>query len=85
MMTVNYRVAGMTCAGCASSIMRRLGSVNGVYHVHVDHQAGTAIVTFDETMVTPGTLEAIMDEMGFDADQCGLADDTCEPGSDETA
>ncbi len=85
MMTVNYRVGGMSCAGCASSIIRRLSAVNGVYHAHVDHLAGTAVVTFDETMVTPGTLEAIMDAMGFDADQCGLADDACEPGPDETA
>lgn len=47
MSTVDYRVEGMTCAHCASSVGREVGAIAGVSAVSVDVTAGVVTVTGD--------------------------------------
>jgi len=42
--TLSIAVEGMTCGGCANKLDGYLRGVEGVTHVEIDHQAGTATV-----------------------------------------
>jgi copper chaperone len=66
MTTVQYRIGGMSCSGCAGSIERKLQATPGVTSAVVDLAAATATVTYDEAAVSSAVLENIIDRLGFD-------------------
>lgn len=66
-MTRHFTVQGMSCSGCAQSIVRRLSALPGVEAVTADHVLGSTEVTFDETMVSPEELCRAIEALGFDA------------------
>lgn len=69
MSSVTFRIAGMSCTGCAQSIERRLLAAPGVHSASADFQAGTAAVTYDDLAITKATLEDIIEKLGFDVVQ----------------
>lgn len=67
--TITYRIAGMTCGGCARAVESAIrAAVPSVATVSVDVDAGT--VTVDAT-APAGTIEGAVDDAGFDFE--GLA------------
>ena len=66
MATVQFNIKGMSCAGCARSIERRLSVTPGVRTSSVDLDAGTTDIDYDETVTDPGSLEKIIEALGFD-------------------
>lgn len=66
MTSIQFNVQGMSCAGCAQSIERRLITTAGVESAVVDLAAGTATVTFDEAITTANSLEKVIESLGFD-------------------
>lgn len=66
MTLVDFHVKGMSCAGCAQSIERRLRSTPGVQSADVDLANAVAHVTYDETAVSPDALEKTIEALGFD-------------------
>lgn len=60
------KIEGMHCAGCAGSIERALGRVEGVKDVKVDRKAGQAVIDH-ESRVSREALEALVNEIGFTA------------------
>ncbi len=68
MMTAHFVVKGMSCSGCAQSIVRRLSGTTGVTAVNADNIVGTADVSFDETLVSPHSLAEMIDALGFEAE-----------------
>lgn len=59
------RIDGMTCGGCAKSVEKALGAVNGVKSVKVDLDAKTATVAASDT-VTVGALNDAVEDAGYD-------------------
>jgi copper ion binding protein len=64
MSTVTVRVAGMTCAHCASSVHDEVGSIAGVTAVDVDLSTGKVTVESDNP-VDNDALKAAVEEAGY--------------------
>ncbi len=56
--TLSLRVQGMTCQGCAQSLMAHLKREQGVLAVQVDWRAGRAVVTYDPELTGPERILA---------------------------
>ena len=53
-----FTIEGMTCAvGCAATIQKKLGKMEGVKGARVDFENKLAMVEYDEAKVTPTSLE----------------------------
>ena len=68
MKTVEYKVSGMTCMGCAQSVERVLKRNQGVESVKVKHLENQVFVTYDETQVQDETLLKQINRIGFKAE-----------------
>ncbi|HEY3376702.1 MAG TPA: heavy metal-associated domain-containing protein [Armatimonadota bacterium] len=66
MVTMAFRVQGMSCQGCAQSVVRRLQSTAGVQSAEVDLASATANVSFDENVTNADSLEKVIESLGFD-------------------
>jgi len=54
-----FTIDGMTCqVGCAGTIQKKLGKMDGVKSAKVDFEKKLAMVEYNEAKVTPTTLEA---------------------------
>lgn len=60
------KIEGMHCAGCAGSIERAVGRVEGVKEVKVDREAGRAVIDH-EARVSRESIVALVNEIGFTA------------------
>jgi copper chaperone len=67
MQTLHFDVQGMTCGGCTSSVQRALGQLDGVSHVDVTLNPGSASVTVEPGVVTAAQIQSVFDDLGFDA------------------
>jgi copper chaperone len=67
MQTLHFDVSGMTCGGCTSSVQRALRQLDGVSDVEVSLNPGGAIVTVEPGVVTVAQIEAVLDDLGFQA------------------
>ncbi len=59
-------VPDITCGGCAGSIKKALGSVQGINQVDVDISSKTVTVNHDEQLTRDDLVKAI-DRAGFSA------------------
>lgn len=66
MADISFTIHGMSCAGCAQSIERRLASTPGVRAASVDLDAAAASITYDESITTADNLEKVIESLGFD-------------------
>lgn len=66
MTSVAFTVKGMSCAGCARSVERKLLATPGVQSAIVNLEAATATVTYDETATDCNALEKAVESLGFD-------------------
>ena len=60
------KVPDITCGGCAGSIKKALGSVQGINQVDVDISFKTVTVNHDEQLTRDDLVKAI-DRAGFSA------------------
>jgi len=67
METVTFKVTGMTCMGCVSSVKRVLTGLDGVKTVDVSLDQAQAIVQYDGGKATPAQLKAAIEDAGFEA------------------
>jgi copper chaperone len=63
---VQYRVAGMTCGHCVSSVTEEVEQVNGVTSVNVN--LDTKIVTISGADLDDAKLREAIKEAGYDAE-----------------
>jgi len=66
METVTFKVEGMSCGGCVTSITRVLQGMAGVRDADVKLDEGSARVTYDETTVTSTALRSAIEDAGYD-------------------
>ena len=67
MQTLNFDVRGMTCGGCTGSVKRVLSKLDGVSHVEVSLEPGTATVQTDPSRVTAAQIESAITSLGYEA------------------
>lgn len=65
--TVELKVSGMTCSGCAVSVRNALLGTPGVTAAEVDWEAGRAKVQYDATRVSTAQLVEAVSKTGFKA------------------
>lgn len=66
MASTQFNIQGMSCAGCAQSIQRRLQSTPGVTAATVDLVSASASVEFDDKLTNADSLEKVIESLGFD-------------------
>ena len=60
-----FTIKGMTCAmGCAKTIEKKLGKMEGVKSASVDFEKELAMVVYNEAKVTPEALEETVTKVG---------------------
>jgi Cu+-exporting ATPase len=65
--TLTIAIGGMSCANCARSVERKLGSTPGVTKVAVDLERGVACVEYDTGLVTPSAIASEIRTLGYEA------------------
>lgn len=65
MIVDTYKVAGMTCGHCVSSVTAAISGLDGVEHVDVDLGAGLVTVKAVHGLKRAG-LAAAIDDAGFE-------------------
>jgi copper chaperone CopZ len=65
--SVELKVEGMTCEGCARSVTRKLSGLDGVSSASVDLAAGKATVQRDDSRASVDDLIAALGQIGFHA------------------
>jgi len=65
--TVELKVSGMTCSGCAVSVRNALLEIPGVTSASVDHEAGRASVQYDPAKASPAQLIEAVNKTGYKA------------------
>jgi copper chaperone CopZ len=63
-----FHVTGMTCGGCEVGVRRIVNKLDGVEDVEASHKAGTATVTYQIDKVTPASIIAAIEELGYTAE-----------------
>ncbi len=59
-------VLGMVCAGCSANVERKLKAMDGIKSVSVSLPGRTAMVEYDEKIVTPADMKREIDAAGFE-------------------
>ena len=62
-----FDVGGMTCAACQAHVDRAVSKLGGVQNVAVNLLAGSMLVDYDPTQVTPDDICAAVDRAGYSA------------------
>ncbi|MFW6100634.1 MAG: heavy metal translocating P-type ATPase [Bacteroidota bacterium] len=62
----NFKVEGMHCASCASSIESMLGSEEGVDQARVNFADESVFVVYDDSMVSPSQMKNAAQQIGYD-------------------
>jgi copper ion binding protein len=67
MSTTTIKVQGMTCNHCVMRVVKALKAVPGVQDAQVDLGKAQAVITFEESTVTPEKLSSAIVEAGYKA------------------
>jgi sulfite exporter TauE/SafE/copper chaperone CopZ len=65
MKTATIRIVGMTCINCQDRIERKLKSTVGVEEAAVSFGAGTAAITYNESVVTRKEITEAVETLGY--------------------
>ncbi|WP_051331396.1 sulfite exporter TauE/SafE family protein [Methylocaldum szegediense] len=63
--TQKFRVGGMHCQGCETTIEQAVAQISGVRSVKADFVAGTATITFDPARTDPKQIVGAIDSQGY--------------------
>src|SRR5574344_171517 len=59
-------VLGMSCAGCAANVEKKLKSLNGINSAAVNFASRTALVEYDGSVITPQNMKDEVIKIGYD-------------------
>lgn len=68
LLEISFKVGGMTCASCSSSIETQIKKLDGVHLVSVALLAGRCKIRCDADAWTPDALRSEIEDLGFDAE-----------------
>lgn len=69
MATVTLKVKGMSCDHCVRTVTEALQRVDGVERANVDLKAGRAVVEYRDGGPTPRSLESVVMDEGYTAEE----------------
>lgn len=67
--SASFRVEGITCAACTSSVEQLVGELNGVMSSRVSLLSSILVVAFDPIYISPAQISDALEEKGF-PNQC---------------
>ena len=76
-----FDVGGMTCAACQAHVDRAVSKLNGVQSVAVNLLAGSMLVDYDPTQVTPDDICTAVDRAGYSASPVSAGAEAAPSGS----
>lgn len=76
-----FDVGGMTCATCQAHVDRAVSKLDGVQNVAVNLLAGSMLVDYDPTQVTPDDICTAVDRAGYSASPVDAGTGTAANGS----
>ncbi len=62
---VEYKISGMTCAGCEVHIESEVNKLDGIIEVKANYENGNTIVKFDKRIVTNNEIELAVGKTGY--------------------
>ncbi|MDR3276830.1 MAG: sulfite exporter TauE/SafE family protein, partial [Treponema sp.] len=65
MVTNKIRIGGMSCVNCQNTIERKLKGTGGVESAVVDFGGGTAIITYNEAVISRQEIGSIIEALGY--------------------
>ena len=76
-----FDVGGMTCAACQAHVDRAVSKLDGVQSVAVNLLAGSMLVDYDPTQVTPDDICTAVDRAGYSASPVSAGTEATPGGS----
>lgn len=76
-----FDVGGMTCAACQAHVDRAVSKLDGVQSVAVNLLAGSMLVDYDPTQVTPDDICTAVDRAGYSASPVNAGTEAAPGGS----
>ena len=76
-----FDVGGMTCASCQAHVDRAVSKLDGVQSVAVNLLAGSMLVDYDPTQVSPDDICTAVDRAGYSASPVSTGTETAPNGS----
>ncbi len=67
MQTLQFKIGGMTCGGCVSSVTKVLKGLPGMQSAEVDLASTVATVSFDPALLDRAKIADAVDAAGYDA------------------
>ncbi len=67
MKTLDIKIGGMTCGGCARSVTAVLSALPGMQNVAVDLDNAKATVTFDPAKLDQAAMAKAIEDAGYEA------------------
>lgn len=63
-----FKITGMTCSGCATTIKAALEQTAGVRRAEVSYERGEAIVDYNAKVITPEKIREAINQTGYKAE-----------------
>ena len=63
--TVEFKISGMTCGGCAKHVDREVNKLSGVVSAKASYDEGNTIVAFDKSKTSIEEVEAAIKSTGY--------------------
>lgn len=67
--TLVFKVTGITCSSCATSIESALGELNGIVSVMVSPLQGQAVVKYNPELINATMIKEAVEDTGFQVDE----------------
>jgi len=63
--TTEYKISGMTCAGCEEHVNHEVNKLNGIVNSKASYEKGNAIIEFDRTKSSEMEIEKAINSTGY--------------------
>ena len=63
--TIQFKITGITCAGCSNGIYKAVKAVDGVMEHSVEYPGDIAVIQFDKTKTSIEALKAVIEKKGY--------------------
>lgn len=83
--TTTFAIEGMTCGACTSAVEGSFKGVDSILKFNISLLAERAVITYDETKISPEEIAEIIEDRGFDATILSTQRDMACQGRDTTS
>ena len=62
---VKFTISGMSCNGCAASIIRAVSRLEGVKKAEADYPKGSAQIEYNEKLISKDRIIDLIEDLGY--------------------